>query len=307
MRGLLGAFGTIWAVAAVGWAISRYRLLGPGGETVLARLVFFVATPALLFDTLSTADLKDVFTPALTAFVLSALAVTGAFLAWARLAWRRPLGETVVGALSASYVNAANLGIPVAAYALGDVGFAAPILIFQLLLAAPISLALLDADARGGRPSLTALATLPARNPIMVASAAGLAVSISGWSPPPELSRPFELVGAAAVPLALLALGMSLHGTGVAAPGAETGARYVVVTLKVLVQPLLAYAIGRFVLGLEGRLLFAAVVTSGLPTAQNIFVYAAHYGRAPRLARDAVVVSTVLAAASLPLIAAWLG
>ena len=80
----------------------------------------------------------------------------------------------------------------------------------------------------------------------------------------------------------------------------------VVVALKVLVQPLLAYAIGR-ALGLDGRMLLAAVVTSGLPTAQNVFVYAVRYGKASWLARDAVVVSTVLTAPSLVLIALWLG
>lgn len=307
MRGLLAAFGTIWSVAAVGWAIRRYGLLGPGGDIVLARLVFFVATPALLFATLATADLADIFTPALAAFVLSGLAVAGLFVLWARIAWRRPAGETVIGALCASYVNAANLGIPVAAYALGDVSFAAPVLLYQSLLASPMALALLDADAHAGRPSLTRLATLPARNPIILASAAGLAVSISGWTPPPELLRPFELVGAAAVPLALLTLGMSLNGVRTATERTESAARYVAVASKILMQPLLAYVIGRFVLGLEDRLLLAAVVTSGLPTAQNIYVYAAQYQRGAWLARDAVVLSTVLAALSLVLFAVWLG
>jgi malonate transporter len=60
-------------------------------------------------------------------------------------------------------------------------------------------------------------------------------------------------------------------------------------------------------LGLTGPTLLAAVLISGLPTAQNVFVFATHYRVAQSLARDAVVLSTVVAAVSLALIAAALG
>lgn len=373
MRGLLVAFITIWAVTAVGWLIGRYQLLGPQAETVLARLVFFVATPALLFRTLATSSLREIFTPALAAFVVSTVVLATAAVAIARLLWRLPTSESVVAGLCASYVNAANLGIPVAAYALGDVSFVAPVLLFQVLIAAPAALAVLETDGgrtrarsadslpagrfRGGgrvvnsgesggavglevvedaggddRPALVRLALLPARNPIMLASAAGLILAVIGWRPPDEVLRPFELVGSAAVPTALLALGVSLSaGRAVAqtsAPGPETSSgstaiedtvagteatvprRTAIVTLvalKVLVQPLVAYLFGRYGLGLAGRSLLAAVVTSGLPTAQNVFVFATRYQRGTALARDSVVVSTLLAALSLSVFAYWLG
>jgi malonate transporter and related proteins len=118
MRGLLVAFGTIWTVTTVGWVIGRFGLLGPRAELVLARLVFYVAAPALLFATLSTADLADVFTGALAAFAGSTAAVAALYVALARLWWRAPVGETAIGTMCASYVNAGNLGIPVAVYVL---------------------------------------------------------------------------------------------------------------------------------------------------------------------------------------------
>jgi hypothetical protein len=304
MRAVVAAFAAIWAVTAVGWAVSRYGLLGPDAGTVLARLVFFVLTPALLFDTLAPATPADVFTPALAGFVLSTLLVAATAVAVARFVRHRPAGETTVAALCASYVNAGNLGIPVAAYVLGDVALVAPVLLFQVLLAAPVALAVLDATATGRRPSLRRLALLPARNPVIPASAAGLAVAVSGWHPPAEVLRPVELLGSAAVPAALLALGMSLPGSR-----PFVGARadtYVAVALKVVAQPALAYVIARFGLGLTGPALLTAVVTSGLPTAQNVFVYATHYGAGQALARDAVVASTLAASVSLALVASWL-
>lgn len=303
MRGLLVAFVAIWAVTAAGWLIGRYGLLGPQAEVVLARLVFFVATPALLFVTLSTSDLHEIFTPALAAFVLSTVVVGVLAVVLARYGWHWQRSESVVAGLSASYVNAANLGIPVAAYALGDVSFAAPVLLFQVLVAAPLALAVLEVD--GGSPAR--LAMVPVRNPIILASAAGLILAVTGWHPPDEVLRPFQLVGSAAVPTALLALGVSLSAGRVGSPGVARGQLLTLAGLKVVAQPAVAYLIARYALGLDGRPLLAAVITSGLPTAQNVFVFASRYQRAAGLARDSVLVTTLLTAVTLVLFAYWLG
>ena len=305
MRGVLGAFITIWAVTAAGWVIGRTGLLGAGAETVLARLAFFVAAPALLLTTLAAADLAQVFTPVLVAFVTSTVVVALVYLGLARAFWRRTAGETAIGTLCAAYVNAGNLGIPVAAYALGDVAYIAPVLLFQLLVATPLAMAVLEVD-RDGRVGLARLAMSPLRNPITVGSAAGIALAATGWLPPPEVMRPIELTGSAAVPLALIVLGMSLAGTPPRLTGADSGQRATAVTLKVLVQPVVAYAAGRYLLGLSGTPLLAATIISGLPTAQNIYVYASRYGRGETLARDSIVLSTLVAVGSLLAIAAWL-
>ncbi|GIG87427.1 AEC family transporter [Plantactinospora endophytica] len=307
MRGVVTGFAVIWSVTLVGYVVGRYNLLGPHGTAVIARLVFLIATPALLFGTLARSTVADLATPALAAFVLSTVVVAAGYLLVARLGWRRPAGEATVGTLSASYVNAANLGLPVAAYVLDDVSFVAPVLIFQVLVAAPLALGVLDATSTDRGLHLRRLALLPARNPIMLGCAGGVLVSISGWHPPAELLRPFDLVGSAAVPLALIALGMSLPGSRPLAGGPDAQQRYVAVTLKIVVQPLVAYLIARFGLGLTGPTLLAAVVTSALPTAQNVFVFATHYRQAQSLARDVVVLSTLAAAVSLAVIAALLG
>ncbi|GAB3526081.1 AEC family transporter [Phytohabitans suffuscus] len=308
---MLAGFAAIWVVTLVGYLIGRFELLGPAGPNVLARLVFFVAAPALLLTTLVRSSPGEVFTGALAAFVLSTVLAAGAYLAVTALVHRGrdgpDAGTLTVGTLAASYVNAGNLGIPVAAYVLGDVSFIAPVLLFQTMLAAPIGLAVLDVTTGGRRPSPRALAMLPLRSPLTLASAVGIAVAATGWRPPEEVMRPIDLVASAAVPMALLALGMSLPGSRPFAAGRDGWDRYTAVALKVVGQPLLAYLIGRHALGLHGPPLLAAVVTAALPTAQNVFVFASRYDRAVGLARDAIVLSTVAAAATLVLIAAWLG
>jgi malonate transporter and related proteins len=298
---ILGAFGALWAITALGWLIGRHHLLGPGSEVVLARLVFFVAAPALLVSTVATTPVSGVFTTAVIPFVASTLIVALATAVVARWRWRLGRGEGTIATLCASYVNGGYLGIPIAAFVLGDVTFAVPVILIQVLVFTPIALAQLDS-----RAGLRGLLTLPLRVPIIPASLLGLAISASGWTPPAATLRPFELVGSAAVPLALLALGFSLGGARPVhrGPGAEIS--YAVVIAKVVIQPAIAFLIGRL-LGLDGTLLLAAVVMSGLPTAQNIFVYATRFKRAASLARDAVVLSTLVGAVSLIVVALVLG
>jgi malonate transporter and related proteins len=219
---------------------------------------------------------------------------------------RRPAAEVTIGALCASYVNAGNLGLPIAAYVLGDASLVVPVLLFQLLVATPTGLAVLDVTAAGHRPAPLRLLSAPLRNPISVACLCGLVVAAAGWRLPPEVLRPFDLVGGAAVPLALIALGLALRGSRPFAGGPDAGQRYLAVVLKVAVQPAVAWAIGRFLFHLDGHALLAAVVLSALPSAQNLFVYATRYDRGTGLARDAIVLSTLAAVPALVIIAALL-
>ncbi|NKX52156.1 AEC family transporter, partial [Arthrobacter deserti] len=61
----------------------------------------------------------------------------------------------------------------------------------------------------------------------------------------------------------------------------------------------------RFLLGMEGHLLFAAVVLAALPTAQNVFVSAARYERGLVIAKDTVLLTTIVAVPAM-MVLAWL-
>jgi predicted permease len=141
----------------------------------------------------------------------------------------------------------------------------------------------------------------------VVGCALGLAVAAIGWTLPPLVRQPIDLLAALAVPAALLAYGMSLHGAPRPASGDGAGQVWLAVALKTLVQPALAFTIGRWVADLDGVALLAVVLTSALPTAQNVFVYATAYDRGTRLARDVVLLSTVLSVPVLAGVAIALG
>lgn len=308
MTGVLGGFLALAAVIAVGWMVGRIGMLGPAAPGILSRLSFYVAAPALLFLTLSRADAAGVVSVALVASAGSAVvaALLYAALAWWR--WRLPVAELTAGALSASYVNAANLGIPVSVYVLGDASYVAPVLLFQVLVIAPVGLGVLAGSrTEGAATSWRTLLLQPLRTPLVIGCALGLAVAAGGVVLPDVVVEPVELVAGLAVPAALLAYGMTLHGASRPGVGPLAGQVWLAVVLKNLAMPAIAYALGRWVADLDGVALLAVTVTSALPTAHNVFVYAATYDRGTLLARDVILLSTILSVPVLVVVALVLG
>ncbi|GAA0700541.1 AEC family transporter [Kitasatospora atroaurantiaca] len=308
MQSLLSSFVPIWALTAVGYLVGRSGLLGAEAESVLGRFVFHVAMPAALFTMIARAPLSGFANTSMIAFAVGTVLVCALGFTFGRRFFRRRLADQAISGMAAGYVNSANLGIPVAIQVLGEASFLAQVLLFQVLLVSPVILMMLDGDSatgtggRGIRPGLARMLLMPVRNPIIMASALGVLVSAAGRHLPSALARPCELLGGAAVPTALVTLGMSLHGR---APATGTDRRAevgVAVALKTLVQPLVALAVGGLVLHLPSHQLLAVVLCSALPTAQNAFVYARQYGLSTTLPRNAVLCSTLVSMATLSLI-----
>ncbi|WP_314177519.1 AEC family transporter [Streptomyces winkii] len=307
MGGVIAGFAVIACVIATGYVLGRRELLGSSGPEILTRLAFHVATPALLFETMARADLGVLVSDQLLITAVSTFAVAALYLAVA-VVRRWPAGESTVGALCASYVNAGNLGIPISAYVLGDASLVAPVILFQLLVVSPIALTALDVfSAPAERSGPLRLLATPFRNPIVLGSLGGVAVAASGWTPPAPVLEPFHLVGAMSVPAVLLAFGMSLRGSAVLSRDHDRLPVLLAVVFKTVGQPLVAWALGSGVFHLSRPALFAVVVTSALPSAQNLFTYASRYGTGTRLARESILISTLAAAPALVLVAALLG
>ena len=298
----LAVFGV---VIAVGWLLVRTRAVPADADGVLTRVCFFAATPALLVTTLSRADLTAVVSR--TTAVAVAAELVAIVSAWClhRLVLRRSTAEATIGALASGYVNAANLGIPVAVLVLGDAATIAPILLLQLLVLTPATFTVLDAVTRRGNPSRLATLTVPLRNPLLWGVVAGTAANLGGvdlkeWGGGYP-AQGLEMLGRVAVPLMMLALGMSLAGAprplrspepdaSVRGAGRRSGL-WLAVGWKLAVMPGLAVVVG-LATGLSGAQLLTPVVTATLPTAQNVFMYASRYGVGKDLARDAVLLTT---------------
>jgi predicted permease len=194
--------------------------------------------------------------------------------------------------VGSGYVNANNIGLPVAVYVLGDATAVVPVILLQLLVLAPVALLVLDATT-SGRLSWRFVLAQPVRNPIILGSFAGAVVSVTGWTPPVAVMAPLEILGGAAIPMILLAFGMSLHGTRPLRRGEPRAAVGVASVAKLLVMPVVAFVVARPVLGLDDAAVASAVTLAALPTAQNVYNYAARFGRGEILARDTILVTTL--------------
>ncbi len=300
MAGVFDGFATIVALIALGAVLAQLGVVDAAGQRTLSTLAFLVASPALLLSVLEDSDIGAVFSENLAAMA-GAVVVSATPALAAGVVRRRGLGDTVVGALCSSYQNAGNLGLPIAAYVLGDPALVAPVLLLQLLVLQPLALTLLDVDASTERLHLARILSRPVRNPITIGSLIGLLLAVTGTDLPSAVQDPLELVGGMAVPAMLLAYGVSLRLGPLPGRGVPAGELALAVVLKMVVQPVAAYAIARFALGLDGDALLAVTVLSALPTAQNVFIIASRYDRETLLARDAIFVSTI---ASVPVIVA---
>jgi malonate transporter len=307
VEGVLEGFLTIGSVIGLGALLAHLGVLDDRARVVLSRLSFFVASPALMVTVLGHADVRAVLSGNLAASAAGVLVPSLLYVAAARIVWHRDLADTVIGTLSSAYVNAGNLGLPIAAYVLGDAALVAPTLLMQLLVLQPIALAVLDHATSDKRFSVGRAMSRPLRNPLTVGSIVGVLLSVTGVALPGGVRDPLELVGGMAVPSMLIAYGISLrlgprpgHGTSLLEIG-------YISALKLAVQPLTAYLVARFVLGLDDRGLLAVTVLAALPTAQNIFVHATRYGRGEVVARDTIFVTTLLSVPVLVVIAALLG
>lgn len=296
MIGVLSGFFVVWAIILVGMFVGRRNILGENARSVLSSLTFFVASPALLFETLSKAKLHDVFAAPLLVTAVGAVATGFLFFLIAKFWLKRSLPESLMSSMSASLANSANLGIPIAVFVLGDASYVAPLLIFQLAFFTPMYLMALDASTSTHRTTFLRFLLMIVKNPMIVGSALGLLVAGTGFQVPTLILEPIHLIGGAAIPAMLMSFGMSLNGSR---PLQKAAGRRLDTLLasgfKLIVHPLIAYVFARFALGMDGHALFAVVVTSALPTAQNVFVAANRYQAGITVAKDTVLITTIVA------------
>ena len=302
---LQGLF-TIGVVAGVGDLLARIKVLTESTPEVLSRLVFFVATPALLLQTLATAPIAAVLSSGLAVTALATTVASVVFIAVSSWWWHRDAGSVVIGGLSSCYVNAGNLGIPLAVYVFGSAKYVIPVMLYQLTVLAPIAFVVLDVVESGRSPSWRRVLAQPVRNPVILGSVLGILLAATGTAIPDVIDGPLGLIADMAVPGALIAFGMSLRGAPLPGRGGRAADLALVVGIKIVLMPVVAYALARWVFGLDGVPLLAATMTAALPTAQNVFVYAMRYRTAVPLARDVVSTTTVACIPALVAITALL-
>ncbi|OTA26233.1 hypothetical protein B9G54_05320 [Alloscardovia macacae] len=307
--GLLSAlqgFAVIGIVIAVGYVTARLKIGGSQAQYVLNRVSFFVSSPCLMFAILAKEDLSVLFSPTIIVAFASAAIVGVLFIVLNAVVFKMSAAETTIGALNSLYLNSNNIGLPVATYIVGNPALVAPILVMQQALFTPVALTVLDLQT-SGKFSLKRVAAQPLHQPLLIGSLGGILVSwlsslYGSFLVPSWIFDPVQMIGDSAVPLILMAFGMSLYGTKPLQKGTNVPAVATVTLLKNVVMPLVAFALA-WGMGFRGATLYGCVVLAALPTGQNVYNYAARYNVGLSFARDGILFSTLSAPIFISLIA----
>jgi malonate transporter len=309
----------IFLTVALGWIAGRMRWLGDERQgadpaRTLSNAAFYIFVPALLFRTTSRLDFSALPWGTVTAFFVPVLLLLVAVYAWQR---RRAHAATLpatpsVRAISATFGNTLQVGVPMAAALFGEAGLGIHITIVSLhaltLLTVITTLVELDLARAKARHEETATlgATLRTtlRNtiihPVVLPVLAGMAFNATGLPLPPVLDEVLELLGTAVVPLCLVLIGMSLayygmRGSARAAVGLGV--------LKLLVLPALVLGIAHWGFRLSGLPLAVVVMMAALPVGSNALIFSQRYETLEAEATATIVLTTLCFAITAPL---WL-
>lgn len=308
----------IFIVVMLGWLAGRARFFG-GGEAAraLSNTAFYLFAPGLLFRTTARIDFATMPWSTLVAYFGPVVAWLLVIYVYRRSRARHDAGhapaEPSVRAITATFGNTVQLGIPIAQALFGESGLSIHLAIVSLhaltlltVLTVLVELDLARAAARQpeGRASLRATLLTTARNtiihPVVLPVLVGLAWNLTGVEIPQALDQILLMLGQAVVPVCLIAIGMSLAHYGL--QGSVRGA--IGLTLaKLVVQPALVLLVGRYVFGLSGLPLTVIVMCAGLPSGTNALMFSQRYATQEAETTATIVLSTLVFALSAPV---WL-
>lgn len=297
MLDVLTGFAIIFTVIAAGWWLAHKGVIGPGEQRLqLNRIAFHVATPSLIFSSVAVSDTDAFFSPVILVIAVATVVTMLIYWAISALFFRQDATETMAGAASSSYYNSVNIGLPIATYVLGDATFVVPALVLQMAVLSPIVIAGLNRSSSGVAKSVLSGLTAP----VVVAAFAGFAVSAASWTVPEPVLAPLEILGGASIPLILMSFGASLTGEKVLT--SHRGPTLTATALKLVGMPAVAWIVAKL-LHLGPEEMYAALILCALPTAQNVYNYAATYRSGEVICRDTVFLTTFLALPAMLLIA----
>ena len=291
----------------LGYGLARWAKWPHAVGDALTRFVFSVAVPALLFRLMSDfSRLPPVDSRLLIAFFGGCLIVfmIGRLLA-ARLFSMDGVAQSVF-ALGGIFANNVLLGVPLARMTLGERSI--PVVSLVLVFNSLTLWTLVTVSVEWARhrklswAGYLQAARAVALNPVVAGILLGTGWGLVALPLPPIVDRTVELVSQAAVPLSLIALGM-----GLAAFGIREGLpiSIAICALKLFAQPLAVYLIAR-ALALPALETQVIVLLAALPVGANVYLMSRQFNTLGGPVAASLVISTVLAAATTPLLLALL-
>jgi predicted permease len=312
MEGVLLGFSIVLVITGIGLlaAVLLPRQTTSAIQQGLTPAIYYVTNPLLMVVLVAELDLGALVGVYAPVALATAVVAGGCYALGSKLVLKRSSGQTAVGAMAASYVNAGNIGLPIAIYAVGSSAPAVSVLVTQLLLIAPVYLTVFgwcSRQAGASQPRLARTVLRSVANPVTVATAVGAVLALVDWIPPAFIWTPMDMLGRASIPLLLFVFGLSLASQRpfrdrALAPDIVWGS-----FIKLLLMPAAAWLLGHYAWGLQGVDLFGVVAMAALPTAQNVYLFSSQFRLPNLLVRDIIFGSAVLSLPVILVVALMLG
>ncbi|NOD76772.1 MULTISPECIES: AEC family transporter [unclassified Ruegeria] len=295
-----------FAIIGLGYWAGRTRFFTAEATAYLTKFVFFFALSAMLFRFAATLPFAEIFNARL---VLGYLGGTVAVYVLATcVAWLRGLDvpTAAVEAQCAAIGNVGFLGLPMLALLFSEaaIGPVMVVLTVDLVVFSSLIVILIN----GGRDGKLTLGTFKliglglVKNPMIVSISAGLVWSSLEIPVPGPFYDFLTILGGAATPGALFAIGASLAGKS--AERIEIAAW--LSFCKLVIHPVCVAVVLLWLMPIDIFPATVAIAAAALPVAGNVYMLAAHYGVAPQRVSAAILLSTATSILTVPLVIAWL-
>ena len=274
----------VFLLIAAGFAFAHWKKIN---LTSVTEIIVYLGTPSLVFSSLAGKPLFATDIAVLSAGILLIFAIVGFFI---RLYFLVSGFSSRGFALPTLFMNAGNMGIPLALFAFGQAGLQRATLMFVIITFLQYSLGIYILN---GRSNWTEIFRLP----LIYAALAGLSVNLAQISLPEVLLRPIIMLGQATIPIMLISLGYRLHeveslqwGHALGGALARIGGGFAAANLAV------------HLIGAEGVNRQVLLLYGALPAAVVNFVLTEKYRQDPGLAASIVVISTFISIFTIPVV-----
>ena len=292
----------VFGLILCGYVAGVTGILGKQSTIALNGFVYYFALPALLFSFTSQAPIMVILNWNFIASILIGSLVSyliALMIGWYVFGYRLP--AVAIAALSSVFANTGYLGVPLFITAFGS-DRAGPAIVATVtvnLVFVGGTIALLELTKKSPTTPIGAIANVMKallKNPLISAPIIALPFSIFSFHPPLLVSRFLELLGSAAAPAALFAIGMSFIDRRV-----DKNLREIsfFVFVKMFFHPLIAWFLVTYVFKMDPFWASSAILLSALPTAAMVFVIAQEKMEYVSEVSSTIVLSTIISVGTI--------
>lgn len=294
-----------FAVIALGYGAGRTGFFTPEATAYLTKFVFYFALSAMLFRFSANLSLAEVWNGRLVVAYLWGTAFVYGLATIVALLRNQGIRRTAIEAQCAAIGNTGFLGVPMLVLLMGEQAIGPVMMVLAIDLVVFSSLiVILMSIAGDGRFELSIFKTIGIgllKNPMIGSIVLGLAWSSTGAPLPTPINAFVTLLGAAATPGALFAIGASLAGKSTEKIEVAMWLSF----CKLILHPAFVAVAAIWIFPLDPYSAGVIIAAASLPVAGNVYMLAQHYGVAPQRVSAAILVSTAISIVTVSLVIGW--